>query len=93
MGDLTDLAALFFADANQDRRKDLLAPSQCDLREEVRLSDGELHTGRIAHYQTLIWQYVGPDKIGRPHYQQEALVRHQHPRYPALSEPTPKAVK
>jgi hypothetical protein len=107
MGDLTDLAALFFADVNQDGRKELLALSQCDLREQVRLSDGELHTGRIAHYQTLVWQYLSPDQTGRPHYQQDAyrpdlddlptaaavrqaLMRHQHPRRPALPKPTVK---
>jgi hypothetical protein len=108
MGDLTDLAALFFADANQDGRKDLLALSQCDLREQVRLSDGELQTGRIAHYQTLIWQYGSPDKTGRPHYEQDAerpdlddlptaaAVRQalvRHPRHPAPSKATVKPAR
>jgi hypothetical protein len=70
-GDDTRLAALFFADANHDGRKDLLVLSQCDLREEVKLSDGEYHTGRFAHYQTLYWQYKAPTLTSPPQYTDE----------------------
>ncbi len=70
-GDYTSLEALFFADANHDGRKDLLTLTRCDLREEVKLSDGEYHTGRFPHYQTLYWEYKVLDSTSPPQYTKE----------------------
>ncbi|HEX8658580.1 MAG TPA: energy transducer TonB, partial [Hymenobacter sp.] len=63
MGDLTDLAAFFFADATRDGRPDLLALAECSLREAFEV-DGERMTGRANHYETRVWQYAGVDKAG-----------------------------
>ena len=62
-GDATDLAALFFADVDQNGTKELLAISECSLREG---------SGRETHYQTLIFRYEGLDKMGRPRYHYDA---------------------
>ncbi len=75
MGDLTDLAALFFADANQDGRKDLLALAVCALSEVRESDDGEKLPGHWNHYRTDIWQYAGPDKAGRPQYHPDSTPR------------------
>ncbi|MDJ0367974.1 energy transducer TonB [Hymenobacter sp. H14-R3] len=69
MGDITTLDALFFADANHDGRKDLLALSGCSLKERIK-QDGEWLYGRSTHYRTDTWQYLGLDKAGRPQYEQ-----------------------
>ena len=75
MGDLTNLAALFFADANHDGRKDLLTLAECALREEHESEDGEMLLGRVNHYRTDIWQYAGLDKAGRPQYRPDPMPR------------------
>ncbi|MGI4762124.1 MAG: TonB family protein [Janthinobacterium lividum] len=102
-GDATDLAAFFFTDVDQDGTKELLALSECSLREG---------SGRETHYQTLIFRYDGLDKVGRPRYHYDssrydyldelptvaavrrALARHQarpKPTPPAPGKPTKKA--
>ena len=68
--DYTTLNALFFADANHDGKKDLLALTQCDLREYVKV-DGQLMPGRFPHYQTTAIYYRGRDARGRPRYEQQ----------------------
>lgn len=76
MGDLTDLDALFFADANHDGRKDLLALASCSLKERIKSEririkeDGEWRNVHITHYRTDTWQCLGLDKTGRPQYEQ-----------------------
>jgi len=74
MGDVTDLAALFFADADHDGRKDLLALAECSLRDGFEV-DGEILMGRANHYRTDIWQYAGFDTAGRPQYRQDTTAR------------------
>lgn len=68
MGDLTNLASLFFADVDQDGQKELLALLVWDLSETVRLSDGKLHRGRFDHYDTVVFRYVNLGSTGRPQY-------------------------
>ena len=74
MGDLTTLAALFFADATHDGQPELLALAECSLREGFEV-DGEILMGRKNHYQTTIWQHAGVDQAGRPHYQADTTAR------------------
>lgn len=68
MGDLTDVISIFFADADHDGQRDLLALTECDLREEF-VDGGERLTGRAAHYQTTVIYYRGLDRAGRPRYE------------------------
>lgn len=66
--DLTSLEAFFFADVDQDGRKELLAISECSLRE------GEVGNGfypRVAHYQTVSFQYASLSSTGRPQHDDE----------------------
>ena len=66
--DATYVRALFFADANHDGRKDLLALSDYSLREPVKIA-GEWTHGRTTHYHTDSWQYLPTlGKAGRPQY-------------------------
>jgi hypothetical protein len=85
-GDDTNLAAFFAADANYDGRKDLLAISQCDLRESVEVSKGEYMTARAAHYQTLIWQYEDSNGTGRPHYKEDETPRRYLDELPTAAD-------
>jgi hypothetical protein len=66
-GDLTDLEAFFFTDVDQDGHKELLAISECSLRESFK-DHGEVLYGRAPHYQTVVFQYVGLSSTGRPQY-------------------------
>lgn len=70
MGDVTDVAAIFFADASHDGQKDLLALTQCDLREYAK-ADGQTMSARSAHYLTTVIYYRGLDSAGRPRYEQQ----------------------
>ena len=97
LGDATSLAALFFADANQDGQKELLALSECSLREPG---------GRKTQCQTQVFQYMGLTSMGRPQYREDptprsylngldtvaavrqALARHQPRQLPATPAPT-----
>jgi hypothetical protein len=65
-GDDTTLADLFLADVDHDGRQELLAIGECCLRE---------NNGCYNHYQTQIWQYLGPDRTGRPRYQADETER------------------
>ena len=75
MGDLTNLAALFFADANQDGRKDLLTLAVCALSETRESDSGEMLPGHWNHYRTDVWQYTRPDATGRPQYRPDPTPR------------------
>gem|GEM_PF-2591458 len=68
MGDITTVRAIFFADANHDGQKDLLALTECSLREEF-MDLGERLIGRKTHYQTTVLYYRGRDAAGRPRYE------------------------
>lgn len=108
-GDITTLEALFFADANHDGRKDLLALSSCSLKEQVK-EHGELMFVHNTHYRTDTWQYLGLDKTGRPQYEQgperpdlddlataaevrKALAPPSHARHPAPVKAAGKSAK
>lgn len=86
MGDLTNLAALFFADANHDGRKDLLTLAVCALSEMRESDDGEMLPGHWNHYRTDVWQYAGPDKTGRPQYRQDPTPRPYLDELPTAAE-------
>jgi len=66
LGDATSLVSLFFADIDQDGQKELLALSECSLREAA---------GRETHYQTQVFQYAGLTSTGRPQYREDATKR------------------
>jgi TonB family protein len=66
LGDATSLVSLFFADVNQDGQKELLALSECSLREG---------NGRETHYQTQVFQYMGLTSAGRPQYREDPTPR------------------
>jgi hypothetical protein len=74
MGDLTNLHALFLADANHAGRRDLLLLAECSLR-ETHIQGGDTLDGHWPHYATGIWQYAGPDKAGRPQYREDHTPR------------------
>jgi hypothetical protein len=106
--DLTNLEAFFFADVDQDGRKELLAISRCDLR-EAEVGNG--FYPRVAHYQTVSFHYTGLSNMGRPQYNGEptyhsyldelptaddvrqALTRHQQRSKKPVRKPAAKAVK
>jgi hypothetical protein len=73
MGDITTVRALFFADANHDGQKDLLALTACSLREGPTK---EYPLGwRETHYQTTAIYCRGRDARGRPRYEQQYLAK------------------
>lgn len=74
MGDLTVLKAIFFADVNQDGRKELLALNECDLR-EASMDRGEVLLGLVPHYETHVIQFVGLTGNGRPQYREDKTPR------------------
>jgi len=74
MGDLTTVAAIFFADVDQDGPKELLALTECSLRETFKDINGEL-TGRVPHYETHVFQYAGVSKQGCPRYKEDNTPR------------------
>lgn len=75
MGDLTTVAALFFADVDQDGQKELLSLNECSLKETFKADDGELLHGHRNHYQTLVFRYVGLSSAGRPRYREDSTPR------------------
>ncbi|MBX0289601.1 energy transducer TonB [Hymenobacter sp. HSC-4F20] len=75
MGDLTTEEAIFFADVDQDGQKELLVLNECSLKETLQDDDGnELH-GRVAHYETRVFQYQGLSNAGRPQYREDPTPR------------------
>jgi hypothetical protein len=75
MGDLTDLAALFFADVDQDGRKELLTLLSCLLKGSVKDAAGQVLYGSSYHYQTLIFHYVGGAATSRSPYRLDSTPR------------------
>ncbi|WP_324678656.1 hypothetical protein [Hymenobacter sp. GOD-10R] len=75
MGDATDLAALFFADVDHNGQKELLTLLECSLREPAFKKKGQQYYGRVAHYQTLVFQCIGLSSAGRPQYRLDATPR------------------
>ena len=86
MGDLTNLAALFFFDVDQDGQKELLALSECSLREDFVADDGTRLIGRAPHYATTIFRYLGPDPAGRPRYDYDSTPRPYLDELPTAAE-------
>lgn len=75
MGDLTTVAAIFFTDVDQDRRKELLSLNECSLREGFRTDNGEMIYGHAPHYETHVFRYVGLSRGGRPQYREDRTPR------------------
>jgi hypothetical protein len=88
MGDLTTVAAIFFADVDHDGQKELLALTECSLKEGFKDINGELEqlkdgeeyageivTGRVPHYVTRVFQYAGISKQGCPRYREDNTPR------------------
>lgn len=65
-GKATTLTAIFFADVNQDGRKELLALSQGGILEPE---------GFMTHYQTQVFHYLGPTSRGYPQYYEDDALR------------------
>lgn len=88
-GEPTSVAAIFFADANHDGRQELLVLLECDLRDVLNVDKrGRRFYGHVAHYQTQVFQYLGPGPDGRPRYREDRTPR------PYLDElPTAAAVR
>lgn len=85
MGDLTNLASLFFADVDQNGRKELLALLVCSLRETIKSDDGELLQGHWDHYQTAVFQYLNLGNTGRPQYRLDSIPRNHLDELPTAS--------
>jgi hypothetical protein len=75
MGDLTTVAALFFADVDQDGQKELLALNECDLKETVKGDNGERLFAHVPHYQVHVFQNIGLDNNGHPQYREDKTPR------------------
>lgn len=88
-GEPTGVAALFFADANHDGRKELLVLLECSLRDVLDVDKrGRRFYGHVSHYQTQVFQYLTPGRNGRPRYREDLTPR------PYLDElPTAAAVR
>jgi hypothetical protein len=76
--DAPSLAALFFADANHDGRKDLLVLVDSPLVTPT-VVEGVNWQAHTAHYHTGIYGYVPAAEGQRPHYK-------EYPRRPDLDE-------
>ncbi|PJJ60563.1 hypothetical protein [Hymenobacter chitinivorans] len=75
LGDETGLAALFFADVDQNGQKELLTLLECSLREPAFKKQGTQYYGRVTQYQTVVFQYAGLSEAGRPHYRLDPVPR------------------
>lgn len=75
MGDLTTVAALFFADVGQDGQKELLALNECDLKETVKGDNGDRLFAHVPHYETYVFRYVGLGSDGHPRYREDKTPR------------------
>jgi hypothetical protein len=66
------LSALFFADTNHDGQKELLAIGACAALEPSDYKDenGQTMLGHVERQGTVVYRYVGLDKVGRPHYEE-----------------------
>ncbi|MET4108384.1 hypothetical protein [Hymenobacter sp. UYP22] len=81
IGDITNLAAFFFVDVDQDGQKELLALVYAEVQEAVMLSVGpgnkkERAVGRFSHWETQVFRYTGLNSVtGRPRYQPDRTPR------------------
>ena len=79
IGDITNLAALFFADVDRDGQQELLALVYAEVQEVGTLehADGtkEEAYARMSHQHTYVFRYAGPGKSGRPRYRTDATPR------------------
>lgn len=76
MGDATTVAALFFADVDQNGQRELLALLACNLREPAfKDKYGTQYYGRETSYETHVFRYSGLDSAGRPQYREDSTPR------------------
>jgi hypothetical protein len=75
IGDITNLAALFFADVGQDGQKELLALVYAEVQQIDIHENGERLVGRISKWQTQVFRYAGLSRAGRPLYQLDQTPR------------------
>ena len=79
IGDITNLAAFFFADVDRDGQKELLALVYAEVQEVVMLEVGpgkrERAVGRFSHWETQVFRYAGLSRAGRPRYQPDRTPR------------------
>jgi hypothetical protein len=75
IGDITNLASLFFTDVDQDGQKELLALVYAEVQQVDTHEDGEQLIGRLSHWQTQIFRYVGLNRTGRPFYRRDTTPR------------------
>ncbi|SFQ82464.1 hypothetical protein [Hymenobacter arizonensis] len=79
IGDITNLAAFFFADVNQDGQKELLALVYAEVQRVVLLNVGpgkkERAVGRFSHWQTQVFRYRGRNAAGLPRYEPDQTSR------------------
>lgn len=69
ISDQPSLQAIFFADANQDGRKELLVLVNSSSREPVTI-DGISQYGHFSHYHTRLFGYLPTINGQRPRYQE-----------------------
>ncbi|QIL78451.1 hypothetical protein [Hymenobacter sp. HDW8] len=80
IGDITNLAAFFFADVDQDGQKELLALVYAEVQKVIMLSvepgkKKQRAYGRFSHWQTQVFRYAGLTPAGRPRYQPDRTPR------------------
>jgi hypothetical protein len=81
IGDITNLAALFFADVDGDGPKELLALVYAEVQEVGTLEHdngtSEKAYGRMTHWHTYVFRYAGrsPGPAGRPRYRADTTPR------------------
>lgn len=67
------IAAIFFADINQDDQKELMVLGSCSSREPAsKDAGGQQQYGHVSHQGTLVYRYVGLDSAGHPYYDDAA---------------------
>jgi hypothetical protein len=79
IGDITNLAAFFFADVDRDGQKELLALVYAEVQEVIVLEVGpgkkEQAVGRFSHWETQVFRYAGLGRAGLPRYQSDRTPR------------------
>jgi hypothetical protein len=75
IGDITNLAAFFFADVDQDGQKELLALVYAEVQHVDSHEDGEQLVGRLSEWQTQVFRYAGLSRAGRPLYKPDRAPR------------------
>jgi hypothetical protein len=75
IGDITNLAAFFFADVDQNGQKELLALVYAEVQQVDTHEDGEQLVGRLSEWQTQIFRYAGLSRAGRPLYKPDRVPR------------------